>query len=167
MSPSGAKQVLPIGISSAQFHTAGLVASGLVRKLKRVISLIQLVATCLFSLCWVAFSISTIIPSFLAANVLGFGREIAPNKAEVGTTMDFATSSGGLMVHSRSDWPCASCRPEPISDSHGFCLCVKCAHGVISAAEAGSEGARALLDDVTDALVLLECSAASLRGWMN
>jgi hypothetical protein len=81
--------------------------------------------------------------------------------------MDFATSSGGLMVHSRSDWPCAGCRPEPISDGHGFCLCVKCAHGVISAAEAGSEGARALLDDVTDALVLLECPVATLRGWVN
>ncbi len=81
--------------------------------------------------------------------------------------MDYATSSGGLMVHSRSDWPCASCRPNLISDSLGFCLCVKCAHGVISAAEAGSESARALLDDVTDALVLLECPVAALPGWLN
>ncbi len=81
--------------------------------------------------------------------------------------MDYVTSSGGLMVHSRSDWPCAGCRPNPLSDSRGFCLCVKCAHGVISAAEAGSESARALLDDVTDALVLLECPVAAPRGWLN
>jgi hypothetical protein len=71
--------------------------------------------------------------------------------------MDYVTSSNGLMVHCRNDWPCAGCRPNLTSDSRGFCLCVKCAHGVISAAEAGSECARALLDDVTDALVLLEC----------
>ena len=81
--------------------------------------------------------------------------------------MDYATSSGGLMVHSRSDWPCAGCRPDPISDARGFCLCVKCAHGVISAAEAGSEGARALLDDVTDALVLLELPLAAFQRPLN
>jgi hypothetical protein len=44
---------------------------------------------------------------------------------------------------------------------------VKCAHGVISAAEAGSEGARALLDDVTDALVLLELPMVVLPGPVN
>ena len=81
--------------------------------------------------------------------------------------MDYVTSSGGLMVHSRNDWPCAGCRPGPTSDSGSFCLCVKCAHGVISAAEAGSEGARALLDDVTDALVLLECPMTVLRSLEN
>ncbi len=70
--------------------------------------------------------------------------------------MDYAMSPGGLMVHSRQDWPCACCRPHDVSDSRGFCLCVKCAHGVISAAEAGVDGVRALLDEVTDALVLLE-----------
>jgi hypothetical protein len=81
--------------------------------------------------------------------------------------MDDATSSGGLMVHSRTDWPCAGCRPNLISDGRGFCLCVKCARGVISAAEAGSEGARALLDDVTDALALLELPLATFRGAVN
>ncbi len=81
--------------------------------------------------------------------------------------MDYATSSGGLMVHSRSDWPCAGCRPEPISDSRGFCLCVKCAHSVIRAAGVGSEGARALLDDVTDALTLLEFPSGAVPGSVN
>jgi hypothetical protein len=97
---------------------------------------------------------------------LEFGGKIALLRPERETAMDYATSSGGLMVHSRSDWPCAGCRPDLISDGRGFCLCVKCAHGVVTAAAAGSEGARALLDDVTDALVLLEPLAA-LRGPVN
>ena len=46
-------------------------------------------------------------------------------------------------------------------------MCLKCAHGIISAAEAGSEGARALLDDVTDALVLLELPLAAFQGPLN
>ena len=70
--------------------------------------------------------------------------------------MDHVVSSGGLMVHSRVDWPCASCRPYEVSDTKGLCLCVRCAHGLINAAEAGSEDARSLLDEITDALVLLE-----------
>jgi len=81
--------------------------------------------------------------------------------------MDYVTSSGGLTVHCRADWPCAGCRPGPTSDSGGFCLCVKCAHGVISAAEAGSESARALLDDVTDALVVLEFPSAAFQRSVN
>ncbi len=71
------------------------------------------------------------------------------------------------MVHCRYDWPCAGCRPGPSSDSGDFCLCVKCAHGVITAAEAGSESARALLDDVTDALVLLEYPLTAFGGSVN
>ena len=70
--------------------------------------------------------------------------------------MGYAMSPGGLLVHDRKDWPCAACRPHDISESRGFCLCVECAHGVMAAAGAGVEGARDLLDDLTDALVLLE-----------
>ncbi len=81
--------------------------------------------------------------------------------------MDYAMSPGGLMVHSRNDWPCAACRPHTISDSRGFCLCVKCAHGLISAAEAGLDGARALLDEITDALVLLEAGRPTLKASVN
>ncbi len=80
--------------------------------------------------------------------------------------MDYAMSPGGLMVHSRNDWPCAGCRPR-VSDSRGFCLCVKCAHGLINAAEAGLDGARALLDELTDALVLLEGQRAVPRASVN
>ncbi|MFB3921790.1 MAG: hypothetical protein ACE145_08710 [Terriglobia bacterium] len=69
--------------------------------------------------------------------------------------MDYAMSPGGLMVHSRRDWPCAVCSPDRVSESRGFCLCARCAQGMIFAAEAGSEEARALLDDVTDALAML------------
>lgn len=70
--------------------------------------------------------------------------------------MDYVLSRGGLLVHDRKDWPCAACRPESISDSRGYCLCLRCAHTAMAAAGAGVEGARALLDDLTDALVLLE-----------
>lgn len=74
--------------------------------------------------------------------------------------MDYAMSSGGLMVHSRGDWPCACCRPREVSDSHGFCLCLKCARGLIRAAEAGVESVRGLLDDITDALTVFQAESA-------
>lgn len=74
--------------------------------------------------------------------------------------MDYAMSTGGLMVHSREDWPCACCRPREIADRRGFCLCLKCARGVIRSAEAGVEGMRALLDEITDALTLLQSEVA-------
>jgi hypothetical protein len=70
--------------------------------------------------------------------------------------MDYAMSTGGLMVHSREDWPCACCRAHDVADSRGFCLCLKCARSMIQAAEAGVEGIRGLLDDITDALTLLQ-----------
>jgi hypothetical protein len=70
--------------------------------------------------------------------------------------MEYAMSLNGLTVHSRTDWPCAMCRPAACLEGRGFWLCAHCAHGMIHAAEAGVEGARALLDDVTDALAMLE-----------
>jgi hypothetical protein len=70
--------------------------------------------------------------------------------------MDYAMSPGGLTVHTRKDWPCAVCRPDRMWEGRGFSLCAHCAQGMIFAAEAGIEDARALLDDVTDALALLE-----------
>jgi hypothetical protein len=81
--------------------------------------------------------------------------------------MDYAVSRGGLLVHDRRDWPCALCRPQAISECRGFCLCSRCAHGMIVAAEAGIEGARALLDDVTDALVLLEAQSLEAKPTLN
>lgn len=74
--------------------------------------------------------------------------------------MDYALSTGGLMVHSREDWPCACCRPHDVADGRGFCLCLRCARRVIQAVEAGVEGMRGLLDDITDALTLLQGDAA-------
>jgi hypothetical protein len=68
--------------------------------------------------------------------------------------MDYVMSPGGLLVHTREDWPCAVCRPGEIMEGRGYCLCMECAHSVIVAAGAGVEDARALLDDITDALVL-------------
>ena len=70
--------------------------------------------------------------------------------------MDFAMTPGGLLVHCREDWPCALCRPGHISEGRGYCLCLSCAYGIVAAASAGEQGARALLDEVTDALSLLE-----------
>ncbi len=71
-------------------------------------------------------------------------------------TVDYALSEGGLMVHSHTDWPCACCRPREISDSSEFCLCIRCAHAMISAAGAGFGESRELLDELTDAVALLE-----------
>ncbi|MGH9356474.1 MAG: hypothetical protein ACRD10_10120 [Terriglobia bacterium] len=45
-------------------------------------------------------------------------------------------------------------------DSRAYCLCLECARRVIQAVEAGVEGVRALLDDITDALTVLENQAA-------
>jgi len=82
-------------------------------------------------------------------------------------TMDYAVSRGGLLVHDRRDWPCALCRPQAISEYRGFCLCSRCAHGMIIAAEAGIEGARNLLEDVTDALVRLEGQSLQAKLTLN
>jgi hypothetical protein len=73
--------------------------------------------------------------------------------------MDYAMSPGGLMVHSRNDWPCACCRPHDVADCRGFCLCLQCARKLLRATEAGVESVRALLDDITDALTLLQSEA--------
>jgi len=81
--------------------------------------------------------------------------------------MDFAMSPGGLVVHSRSDWPCACCRPRDVADSRGLCLCIKCARRILNSAEAGVEGMRALLDDVTDALTMLEGMSAAQGLFAN
>ena len=70
--------------------------------------------------------------------------------------MEYAMSSGGLLVHARQDWPCALCRPRTTSDRLGLFLCVGCAYRLIAAAESGHGGARVLLNDITDALALLE-----------
>jgi hypothetical protein len=70
--------------------------------------------------------------------------------------MGYALSPGGLLVHDRKDWPCAICRPDSVSDRTGHCLCIECAHAAMAAAGVGAPDARALLDDLTDALVLLE-----------
>jgi len=78
--------------------------------------------------------------------------------------MDYAISPGGLMVHDREDWPCAVCRPHLTMECKGFFLCLKCAHNMIFAAEAGVASARELLDDVTDALGLLEAQAQTLSA---
>lgn len=73
--------------------------------------------------------------------------------------MEYTMSPGGLMVHSRNDWPCACCRPHDVADSRGFCLCVKCARSLMRAAEAGVDGIRGLLDDLAEALTALQSEA--------
>jgi hypothetical protein len=75
--------------------------------------------------------------------------------------MEYGMSTNGLTVHSRKDWPCAICRPGACSESRGFWLCDHCAQGMIHAAEAGVADARALLDDVTDALAILHYQPGS------
>ena len=81
--------------------------------------------------------------------------------------MDFAVTPGGLLVHSDPDWPCAVCRPGEISESRGYCLCLNCAYAILAAASAGEAGARALLDEISEALSLLEAQQLEPRVLAN
>jgi hypothetical protein len=81
--------------------------------------------------------------------------------------MEFILSEGGLLVHSRTDWPCAVCNPSVIRESRGFCLCVHCARNLLLAASAGVEDARALIGEITDALVSLECQSSRQTMTLN
>ena len=81
--------------------------------------------------------------------------------------MDFAITQGGLLVHSCDDWPCAVCRPSQISESRAYCLCLNCAYGIVAAASAGEQDARALLDEISDALSQLEGQQAEPRLLAN
>jgi hypothetical protein len=77
--------------------------------------------------------------------------------------MEFVMSPGGLLVHMRQDWPCAVCRSGAISESYGYCLCRSCAYAMVAAAGAGEEGARALLNEITEALSMLEAQRSEPR----
>ena len=81
--------------------------------------------------------------------------------------MDCAISSGGLLIHTHKDWPCAVCRPWNTTESRGFCICVECAHRLLHAVEAGVDGARALLADIVDAMVILEVHVLSRESDVN
>ena len=81
--------------------------------------------------------------------------------------MDFAMTSGGLLVHTCEDWPCAVCRSSEISESRAYCLCLSCAYGIVAAASAGEAGARALLDEISDALSQLEAQQLEPRMAYN
>ena len=70
---------------------------------------------------------------------------------------------GGLLVHCCDDWPCAACRPRAITESRAYCLCINCAYGIVAAASAGEQGARALLDEISIALSLLEAQQEEPR----
>lgn len=80
-----------------------------------------------------------------------------------GFALDFALTPGGLLVHSCEEWPCAVCRPSRILESRAYCLCLSCAYAVVAAASAGEPGARALLDEISDALSLLEAQQLAPR----
>jgi len=88
---------------------------------------------------------------------------LTDGEAGWGFTVDFAMTSGGLLVHSCEDWPCAVCRPSLISESRAYCLCLNCAYGIVAAASAGEPGARALLDEISDALSQLEAQQEEPR----
>jgi len=81
--------------------------------------------------------------------------------------MDYALSTGGLLVHDRSDWPCAVCRPGRIMESRGYCLCANCARNIIAAAAAGFTEARALVSEISDALLMLEGVAPEVSQLAN
>lgn len=81
--------------------------------------------------------------------------------------MDFTLTPGGLLVHACDEWPCAVCRPSQISESRAYCLCLNCAYAVMAAASAGEPDARALLDDISDALSQFEAEVAAPRMLVN
>lgn len=81
--------------------------------------------------------------------------------------MQYAISPGGLLVHARGDWPCAVCRPDGTAERRGLLLCTRCAQGMIFAVEAGAEGPRALLDELTDALTLLGSGESLAQPSLN
>lgn len=81
----------------------------------------------------------------------------------MGVNVRFAMTAGGLLVHSSEDWPCAVCRPSQISESRAYCLCLHCAHAIVAAASAGEQGARAMLDEISDALSQLEAQQPEPR----
>ena len=70
--------------------------------------------------------------------------------------MTYALSRNGLLVHDQEDWPCSVCRPDGIVGHDGYCLCLQCAHLTMVAAGAGVGEAREIIDDLADALVVLE-----------
>ncbi len=74
--------------------------------------------------------------------------------------MDFALTPGGLLVHSCEDWPCAVCRPSQITESRAYCICLHCAYAIMAAASAGEQDARALLDEISEALSQLHADQA-------
>ena len=81
--------------------------------------------------------------------------------------VDFALTEGGLLVHSNEDWPCAVCRPGSITETRSYCLCLSCAYTIVAAAGAGEQDARALLDEISDALSLLEAQQPAPRSAGN
>jgi len=81
--------------------------------------------------------------------------------------MSYYISPQGLLVHNRPDWPCAVCHPEGTSDRQAWYLCVGCAQEMLAAAGAGLDEARALMDDVTEALAFFEGSTETLASAPN
>ncbi len=81
--------------------------------------------------------------------------------------MSYYVSPHGLLVHDQADWPCAACHPDATSDRQAWYLCVTCAQEMLAAASAGMSGARALMDDVTDALGFFQVNGQIHAAHMN
>jgi hypothetical protein len=52
-------------------------------------------------------------------------------------------------------------------ESRAYCLCLNCAYAIVAAASAGEQGARALLDEISVALSLLEAQQPEPRMLAN
>jgi len=81
--------------------------------------------------------------------------------------MSYFVSPQGLLVHDQADWPCAACHPDGTTDRQAWYLCFECAQEMLAAAGAGVSGARALIDDVTDALAFFEVNGHMHSAHMN
>ncbi len=90
-----------------------------------------------------------------------------PDRRTEGDALDFAMTPGGLLVHSCEEWPCAVCRPGQISESRAYCLCLNCSYALMAAASAGEKDARAMLDEISEALSLLQAQQPELHMMAN
>ena len=91
------------------------------------------------------------------------GNMLEPNLSDVEFAVDYAMTPGGLLVHSNEDWPCAVCRPSQITETRSYCICLNCAYTIMAAASAGEQNARAMLDEISDALCILEAQQLESR----
>lgn len=96
----------------------------------------------------------------MATCVLGEG-------VEAKAVAQMALAAERLLVHDREGSPCALCQPEHVWEGAGFGLCFDCVQSILVAAGAGSEEAWILLEEIFEALKLLEPTLHTSSQFVN